>query len=100
MLSSFLNIRMVSTVLGVVSHGQGSDTYYWFNKADVHGVLVEVGMAWAVPVDIFPCLDGVEMKFCWGDADDWSVFIMEEFSFEGNSAFQESSDTRDWRDCV
>jgi hypothetical protein len=53
----------------------------------MYGILVEVGVAWAVPVDIFPCLDGVEVEFCGGDTDDRAVFVMEEFVFEGDSAF-------------
>jgi hypothetical protein len=48
---------------------------------------VEVRVAWAVSVDIFPCLDGVEVEFCGGDTDDRAVFVMEEFVFEGDSAF-------------
>jgi hypothetical protein len=66
----------------------------------MYGILVEVGVAWAVPVDIFSCLDGVEVEFCGGDTDDRAIFVMEEFVFEGDSAFQESADSRNRRNGV
>jgi hypothetical protein len=61
---------------------------------------VEVRVAWAVSVDIFPCLDGVEMKFCGGDTDDGTIFVVAEFVFESNSAFQESADSRNGRNGI
>jgi hypothetical protein len=61
---------------------------------------MKVRVAWAVSVYIFPCLDGVEMEFCGGDTDDGTIFVVEKFVFEGDSAFQESLDSRDGRDCV
>ena len=51
-------------------------------------------------VDIFPCLDGVEMEFCGGDTDDGTIFVVEEFVFESDSAFQESADSRNGRNGV
>jgi hypothetical protein len=66
----------------------------------MYGILVEVCVAWAVPVDIFPCLDRVEVEFCGGDTDDGAIFVMEEFVFEGDSAFQESRDSRNGRNSV
>jgi hypothetical protein len=60
----------------------------------VYGVFVEVGVSWAMPVNVFPCLDGVEVEFCRGDTNDGTVFVVEEFVFEGNSAFQEGADSR------
>ena len=51
-------------------------------------------MARAVPVDIFPCLDGVKVQFSGGDTDDGTIFVVEKFVFESDSAFQESADSR------
>lgn len=48
----------------------------------MHGILVEVWVARTVPINVLPCLHGIEMKFSRGNANDGPVFVMEEFVFE------------------
>jgi hypothetical protein len=40
------------------------------------------------------------MEFCGRDTDDGTIFVVEEFVFESDSAFQESADSRNGRNGV
>jgi hypothetical protein len=92
-----------STLTGVVcviGHGKRRHSNHGLNGADMDRVFVEVGVAWPVPVNIFPCLDGVEVKFCWGDTNNWAVLVVEKFVLEGDAPFEESADPGNWGDGV
>lgn len=77
----------LSCVVGVVGHGESRDADHRFNRAYVDGILVEVWMPHAVAVDVFPCLNGVEVEFVWGDANDGAVFVVQELIFECDATF-------------
>ena len=85
----------LACMVGIVSHGESCYADKGLNGTNMDWVLVKVWVTRAVPVDVFPCLDGVEVKFCGRDSHDWAIFVMEEFILEGNTSFEESSDTGD-----
>ncbi len=71
----------------IVGHGKSRYSYNRLNRADVYWIFVEVGMARTVPVDILPCLYGVEVEFCWGDSNHWAIFVVEKFVLESDASF-------------
>ena len=66
----------------------------------MNGVLVKIGMPWTVSIDVFPCLDGVEMQFCWGNSYNGPIFIVKKLVFEGNTTFEKSHNSGNRRDRV
>ena len=77
----------LASMIGVVGHGECGDTYDRFNRSYVNRVFMEIGMADSVPVDILPCLNGVEVEFIRRDADNGAVLVMQEFVLECDAAF-------------
>jgi hypothetical protein len=78
----FLGKRMresppLASVIGVVGHSERADAYDGLNGSNVHRVFLEIWAARTVPVDVVPCLEGVEVEFCWGYPHDWAVLVME-----------------------
>lgn len=47
----------LACVVCIIGHGQSCDAGQRLDRADMDGVFVEVGVAGAVPVYIFPRLD-------------------------------------------
>lgn len=54
---------------------------------------MEILVARAVAVDVFPGLDGVESEFIGGDAHDGAVGVVETLVVEGEAAAQEGKDS-------
>ena len=87
-------------VVGVVGHGERADAYDGLNGSNVHGVFLEIWAARTVPVDVVPCLEGVEVEFCWGYPHDWAVLVVEQFVVKGDASSEKRSYPRKGRDGV
>jgi hypothetical protein len=74
-------------VVGIVGHSECSDADQGLNGTDVDGIFVEVWVSDSVAVDVFPGLDGVEVKFIGGDADDTAIFVVEELILKCDASF-------------
>jgi len=55
-------------------------------------IFVKVNMAWTMAIDIVPCLDGIERQFCRRNANDWAIFVVEQFVVKSDAAAKQRSD--------
>lgn len=85
----------LARVVGVVGHGDGRHAGHGLDASDVDGVLVEVPVAGAAAVDVFPCGLVVEGKLVGGDADDGAVGVVLRLDPEGDAAAEEVDDVGD-----
>ncbi len=84
----------------VIRHRKRRDTLHRCHGTDMDGILVHVGMARSVSVDVLPCLDGIERQFIRGYSDDGAVLVVQLFVLQRQAASEKSEDAGERADGV